>query len=70
MVNYHDEVVALLAQNRCQRLDSLGDGIFKWHSSKTDVTFNVDLDIPSKIAANEILARAGIAKILKDPIRR
>lgn len=70
MVNYHDEVVALLSQNHCQRLDGLGEGIHRWYSDRTGVMFNVDPVIPSLIAANEILGRAGIGNLIKPKTRR
>jgi hypothetical protein len=65
MKNYHNEVVSILQQYSCLRLDEIGDGIFKWYSQRNGVTFNVDPIIPSRIHANEILERAGIGPLIK-----
>lgn len=65
MVNYHLEVLKLLTQYDCQRLNHIGNGIFRWHSPITNLVFNVDDPIRSINTANEILKRAGIGPIIK-----
>jgi hypothetical protein len=65
MADYHDELVRLLAQSGCQRLDHIANGIYKWYSDKTRLVFNVEPSYPSLRAANEVLQRAGIGPILK-----
>jgi hypothetical protein len=66
MVDYHRELLSLLTQNDCQRLDHIGAGIYRWHSPKSGITFNVEPSYPSRKAANEVLRRAGIAPVIKE----
>jgi len=65
MVDYRPELEQLLVQNRCVRLDHIGEGIWKWHSPRTNIVFNVEPYYPSLTAANEVLQRAGIAPVIK-----
>lgn len=65
MPNYHPEVVKLLNQYGCQRLEEAGRGMFYWYSKRTGVKFIVDHVVPSKGGANEILRRAGIGPLIK-----
>ena len=43
MPDYHDQLVALLIQGQCQRLDHIGLGIYKWHRPKNGVLFQVEV---------------------------
>jgi hypothetical protein len=65
MPDYRFELESLLVQNRCDRLDHIGAGIWKWYSPKTGVVFDVEPFYPSLKAANEVLQRAGIAPVIK-----
>jgi hypothetical protein len=65
MPDYHDQLVALLLQGQCQRLDHIGLGIYKWYSPKNGVRFQVEPYYPSIKAANEVLVRAGLAAVIK-----
>jgi hypothetical protein len=65
MPDYHDQLVTLLIQGQCQRLDHIGLGIYKWHSPKNGVLFQVESYYSSLKAANEVLIRAGLAAVIK-----
>jgi hypothetical protein len=65
MPDYRHELEALLCQNGCQRLDHIGSGIWKWHSPKTGITFQVEPFYPSLKAANEVAVRAGAGAVIK-----
>lgn len=66
MVNYHPQVVQLLTQYQCLRLEHIGNGIWKWYSPLTKMTFSVDNPIRSRKTAHAILERAGLPPIIKE----
>lgn len=59
MSDYRSVVESALRSIGCDPIEPLGLGIVKWYSPRTKHSFVVDLTIPTKRMANEVLRQAG-----------
>jgi hypothetical protein len=65
MKDYRPEVEHLLEQNDCVRSRYIGNGVYLWHSPRSNRSISVDPVIPTKSWANDILERAGVGRMIK-----
>lgn len=65
MPDYRIDLESVLIANGCQRLNHIGEGIYRWHSPKTNIIFSVQSFYPTLKGVDEVLKRAGIAPVIK-----